>query len=96
MKIFKQPLTVTFPDGSPHGVATVQLQDGAEIMTVGVQGEYDLPVLWFKCDPDAPLVEKTFAIVPTGGEVPSSGFAHYWGTFFQQNATFVWHVFEVR
>lgn len=75
------------PDLSPEHTVTMPV--GASILNVGVRD--DQAVMWAVVDTDADVVERKFAIVATGEDVPN---VFYEGTF--QVGVQAWHVFELR
>lgn len=83
MTIHKYPL-------SPVSTQTIELPAGATILTVQMQR--NTPTLWALVDPAAAKVHRTFAIYGTGYSIEGEPGA-YIGTV-QDEAGFVWHVFE--
>ncbi len=64
---------------------------GAEFLTAAVQR--NSICVWYKCDPDNPMVPCKIAIIPTGHIPPKS--ALYLGTCMFMEGQIVLHVFEV-
>ena len=64
---------------------------GAEFLTAAVQR--NSICVWYKCDPDNPMVPCKIAIIPTGHIPPKS--ALYLGTCMFMDGAVVLHVFEV-
>lgn len=73
-------------------VNAVEMPAGAELLTVGKQGE--MPQLWALVDPNAPRVKRMVAVYGTGIEIDlvQTGPLKYVTTFFTE--PFVWHVFD--
>ena len=69
---------------------TLSLPQGAEILTVQMQG--DEPYLWAVVETDAPLQYRYFRMVGTGHPF-SDEHARYISTF--QTGPFVFHIFEL-
>lgn len=84
-KIFKYPLETT-------GVQTIDMPEGAEILTVQTQRE--VPCLWTLIDPNAPPLKRTIEIFGTGHEV-TDGSRRYIGTYQLYNGKLVFHCFEL-
>lgn len=53
-----------------NGVVQAQMPYGAEILSCGVQG--DGVAVWFKCDPEQPMITRPLTIVGTGHNCPST------------------------
>jgi len=69
---------------------TVRMPRGAEILTVREQhGE---PQIWALVNPRELMGDREILIVPTGGDVPEGG--KFVGTFFIENGSLVFHVFD--
>lgn len=66
------------------------LPKGAELLTV--QHQNDIPRLWARVDPLAPLESRHIRIIETGEEFnePSATHISTW-----QHGPYVWHAFEV-
>lgn len=67
-----------------------QIPIGAEILYVGSQGAEGQ--MWVRVDPDNAMVQRTFALVGTGHDLPDHTKA-YVGSF--QTPPYVWHLFEI-
>jgi hypothetical protein len=85
MKIYKYAL-------KPTELQTVSMHPG-EILHVGEQGHN--VCIWALVDPDAPLEERKFAVVPTGESCPYSSDQHL-GTAKLHNGSLIFHIFEVK
>jgi hypothetical protein len=83
--VYKYPLPL-----EPGGV-TVRMPRGAVILHLAVQ--HGVPCLWAEVDPAAPERERTFLLVPTGGQPPSQG--AYLATLLMGGGDYVWHYYEV-
>lgn len=60
MKVFKFPLVTNYI----FGVFYVDMQSGAQVLSVGLQG--DTMTLWALVDENAPMVTREVIVVPTG------------------------------
>jgi hypothetical protein len=70
-------------------LADVMIPRHHKVLKFGVQ--FDDIVLWAEVDTnDEPLL-RTFFVVPTGGDVPSSTIMDYLDTVFM--GEFVWHIY---
>lgn len=78
-----------FPIPDVYNQIVVAMPTGARILSVAVQNGG--PVLWACVDTTEPMFARSFAVVPTGGEVPSE--ACFVGTFFR--GPFVFHLFDL-
>lgn len=91
MKVHK--LKLEFSTGTPK---EYKLPEGATILTSGLQnsgvGPGDL-CIWFTCEPENRLEDRTLVIYGTGHEMKEDGFHRYISTIFDRG--FVWHVFEL-
>ncbi len=83
IRIWKYPIRPDLND--------IQLPVDAEFLCVGVQQEQ--PQLWVKLDKNKPLVTRRIRVYGTGHEVPNSPHK-YIGTFFLDQGSLVFHVFE--
>jgi hypothetical protein len=83
--IWKQELAMT-----DHQV--VQMPAGAEVLHVAMQ--YDNLCVWFRCDPDAPKVDRRFCIAGTGRDLDGAG--KYLGTSILMGGNLVLHVFDAE
>ncbi len=73
----------------------IAMPEGAEVLAVGVQGvKDDILVLWAKVDPNAPSVDRHFAIIGTGRPAPEDADSRYIGTVQFAYGLLVWHIFE--
>lgn len=87
MKVWKFSLSVEHAGRR----ATINMPKGAKIVHIANWG--GAWSVWAEVDPDAPLVERTFTVIPTGlMDVPESGV--YLETIFAPGG-FVWHVYEI-
>jgi hypothetical protein len=84
MKIYKQILA-----GEER--QTIEVPAGTEFLTAQVQNS--AICVWYKCDPDNPPMQRSIAIVPTGGTPPET--VLYLGTCMFMDGQIVLHVFEV-
>lgn len=83
MKIFKYLL-------KQSGDQMIEMPQGAVVLYVhSQQGQ---PMIWAKVDPNAPKVQRRFAVYGTGHEM-SEQFRHYVGTFMMEDGTYVFHVY---
>lgn len=85
MRIFKYPID---DDGGP---SCVKMPYGAIILTVAMQEGQGMMV-WAKVDTKAPIIDRVFHVVATGGQPPLV--TDFVGTVF--TGPFVWHVFVER
>lgn len=69
----------------------IEMPAGAQILHVGVQME-QIVCIWALVDENAPMEERSFAVVGTGHPVPENT-AHV-GSVLMHGGAFVWHVFE--
>lgn len=83
-RIFKYVLDI-------EDVQTVELPEGAEILSVHNQNE--LLCLWALCNPDAPKEARTIHIFGTGNPVCDNP-GRFIGTVLMWHGQLVWHVFE--
>lgn len=86
--IWKFPIDSGF---KPDGSLILEMPQGAEILTVQVQGE--TPCVWAKVDPNLAKEARKFFIVGTGKTFPE-GAAEYIGTFQMNGGALVWHLYE--
>jgi len=70
---------------------TLMVPRGAEFLFGGVQR--NSICVWYKCDPDNPMVPRKIAIIPTGHIPPET--ALYLGACMFMDGAVVLHVFEV-
>lgn len=70
----------------------IEVPSGAEFLTARDQKEE--VCIWFRCDPDAPKVNRRISIRGTGHSAPSSEDGRYLGTAFLLGGSLVFHVFE--
>lgn len=71
----------------------VQTHAGARVLMVaGQRNADDLPTIWMEVEEDMPQEVFTFALVPTGGEVPE-GYEHL-GSAVCAGVGLVWHVYR--
>ena len=64
----------------------------AEILLVKVQR--NVPCIWVKHDLDKPLVTRHFRLYGTGHPIEEERNLYHHGSFFMDNGTFVFHLFE--
>ena len=79
--------------GKPHDFE-IEMQEGAEILTVQVQK--GTACIWALVDSDAPLITRRLFIIGTGRDasILESVNAKYIGTFQLLNGDLIWHLFE--
>lgn len=70
-------------------LADVMIPRHCIVLKFGVQ--FNEIVFWAEVNPDDEPLKRTFAIVPTGGDVPSSTIMDYLDTVFVGD--FVWHIY---
>ncbi len=70
-----------------------RLQLPAESVILNLQTQGNIPHLWAKVDPEAPLVYRRIFMCGTGHEVPETAGA-FIGSFTQYSENFVFHVFD--
>lgn len=85
--IYRYPLTVT-------NYQTVTMPQGAKVLHVAPRDGTDDVELWALVDPDTPVHDRPFWIVPTGQAVPNVDRMRHVGTFQLHNGQLVFHVFE--
>lgn len=81
--IWKYQLTST--------VSSVHMPKGAKILTCFLQ--FGIVCIWALVNPQSDSEVRTFQVYPTGGEMPEHP-GKYIGTFFPNEGTYVFHVFE--
>ena len=92
--IYKFPLNFTRDSGHSYTLSDILLPVGAKILHYAAQdGKI---VLWAEVDRDAETEMRTFAVVPTGGDVPEG-----WDKAWEYQATvfmsvYVWHVYKAE
>jgi hypothetical protein len=86
-KIFKYPLKV-------EDIQMVEMPEGAAVLTIQTQGE--IPCLWAKVDPSAPIIKRCFITYGTGHPVNDGPADHYVGTYQLRGGKLVFHVFTDR
>lgn len=69
----------------------IRMPKGAKI--IHVQEQFNIPCIWYECDPKQEMEERLFHHVPTGGEVPES--SEFRGTFLLSGGSFVLHLYEI-
>lgn len=72
----------------------VDMPKGAEILSVGIQND-DL-YLWVMADPSAETEARNFTYIGTGEIILQLSIKKFIGTVFENNAEYVWHVFEIN
>lgn len=83
MKIWKAVL-------EPRNVQAVQMPRGAKILSV--QAQSNRAILWYLCDSEAPMEDRTIVRVVTG-DAPPEGVL-FIGTVQLDGGNFVVHIFE--
>lgn len=73
----------------PRDVQAVMVPVGSEMLCAREQ--FDHICIWYRCDPQAQLVEQQIAIVGTGNPAPEDG--RYLGTASLQGGQLMFHVF---
>ena len=78
---------------SQPGHQSIEMPDGARILSFGLQGEYHrVLTVWALCDPDAETVSKDLFLAWTGSfPPPEENFEYFIGTV--QDGVLVWHLF---
>lgn len=76
----------------PTDLQEIEVPEGCGILSL--QEQFGQICLWYKCDPLAPKVKRTIAIVGTGHAAPENNEADYIGTVQLRNGNLVLHVFE--
>lgn len=89
MKVYKYPLR--FPAGVEF---TLELPEGAELLTMFYQDRETDPVLYARVDETKPLTPRVFQLIGTGWDAPDQR-GKYVGTY-TSPAGFVWHLFELN
>ena len=74
-----------------HGHQTVTMPEGAEVLSVAMQG--DRIMLWALVRPDAAPSPRRFVVIGTGWKLPE-GEWRFLRTVLTDGGAFVWHVFE--
>ena len=77
--------------GTADNQQTIAIPKDGKILRVAVQRE--TPCIWVEVDPEAPKVNRQFAVYGTGHRMPDVT-QQYVGTFTLMNETFVLHVYE--
>lgn len=72
-------------------VQDIEVPAGAQLLTAREQ--HGKLCVWFKCNPDRPMVKRRIAILGTGHAAPDDD-ARYVGTGFFSDGALVLHVFE--
>lgn len=86
-RLFKYSLTKS----GFFGYVNIDLSERAEVLHVGIQHN-EMIHIWVATDPDAPLFERVFLILPTGAHIPES--FTFIGTVLSYNGAIVSHIFE--
>lgn len=71
---------------------TLHMPSGARVLATHYQGEELM--IWYECDPDAPLEDRFFAVRGTGHKWAETIRQNYIGTAFNPYGL-VWHVYEI-
>lgn len=88
MKIYKYTLSVT-------DLQVLSLPEGARLLTV--QTQHGRPQLWALVNEKASMTKhRKFATYGTGNPMPDGDPGNYIGTYQLNDATLVFHVFEVN
>ncbi len=81
----------------------INVQDGRQEVTVPRGAEFlhfntqfEVPMLWFRCDPDAPKEKRLVVICGTGHPAPDPQRSTYIGTAILYNGSLVLHAFEIK
>lgn len=75
-------------------VQSLPMPRHSEIFKLGVQ--YNIPTIWYICDTELPLEDRTFRTLLTGEEITEDmDDGDYIGTYLIDNDSFVGHVFEI-
>lgn len=79
-----------------RGRRAIQMPRGAVLLSVGVQGFHENPVIWARCRSDAaaPRVSRMLSVRVTGGSCPSE-VGVFVGTFQINRGEYVGHVFDL-
>ncbi len=79
----------TWPEGK--GIATFSMPVGARVLSAREQ--IGSIALWAICDPNAPKMEREFALCGTGHAAPEH--ANFIDTVFVNGGELVFHIFEL-
>lgn len=92
--IYKYKLNFTFSSRYNYTLGQILLPEGAKLLCFNTQGS-DI-CLWAEVDPKMPTEMHTFAVVPTGGDVPEAWDEtwEYQATVFQ--GAYVWHIYKAE
>jgi hypothetical protein len=80
-----------FEVGTTTALQTIAIPQGGKILWVAVQSE--TPYIWAEVDPEAPKVNRQFAVYGTGHSLPAEN-RQYVGSFMMIGA-YVFHVYEL-
>ncbi len=84
-RVFKQALDAMAP------VSWHEIPRGARMLSAGQQ--QDVPMVWFLCDDEAPVVRRQFLIKGTGHEIgPAVEEFDFIGTVSTFDGELIWHV----
>ena len=72
-------------------IIPIDIPQGAIILQAGMQR--GVAYIWADCLTEAPIEKRNLKIFATGEEVPLN--TKHIKTFFEKEATFVWHLFEI-
>ena len=82
-------MTIWKANLQPQDLQAIMVPEGAEFLCAREQFEHIC--VWYRCDPQAKLVEQRLAIVGTGYPDPEDG--RYLGTASLQGGQLMFHVF---
>lgn len=82
-----------FPLG--HGRGKVELEMPVGALVLDVAHQRGAICLWAMVDPDAPLQNRSFAVIGTGYVIPDEKYVSLCHVKTVHAKPFVWHVFEV-
>ena len=81
---------------NPYSNYSIMMPVGAKVLTIKTQ--HGQPCIWAMVDPEAPLEERFFYIHGTGVLFADclEDSKSYLGTFFLEEESLVFHVFEIK
>lgn len=62
---------------------------------LSVQMQHGSPRMWILYDDNAPKIERSFILLPTGDIASAIELKEFIGTFQMHNGDYVWHLFEI-